>query len=109
LLVFVRPLYLAREQATLDYGRLVHRLHLAFEERWIRDGVLGRDLVDSGDVSALADLNASTEVLREIRLVPVDKPAVMQMLAAIGLPLLGVIATQVPLVELVRWLAGTLI
>jgi len=63
----------------------------------------------SGDVSALADLNASTEVLREIRLVPVDKPAVMQMLAAIGLPLLGVIATQVPLVELVRWLAGTLI
>lgn len=53
--------------------------------------------------------DASIGILREMRLIPADEPATMQMLVAIGLPLVGGIATQIAIVELVQWLAGTLI
>jgi hypothetical protein len=60
----------------------------------------------SPDPSSASDLNAAVEVVRQLRFVPVDLPALLQILIAAGVPLLAVVATQVPLGDLVKWLLG---
>jgi len=106
LVVFSRTLYDVRERAYFEYGCLANQLHLAFHRTWIEEGRNGAELVDRGDVSSAADLNALVEAVRDQRIVPVDKLAVVQLLTAAGVPLLAVVATQVPLTELLKWIAG---
>lgn len=109
LLVFVAPLHAVRERARLEYGRLAHQHHLAFDRKWIGEARSGADLMGSSDSSSASDLNASVQVVRELRVVPVDLVAVMQLVLAAGLPLLTVVATQMPLSELARWLVGAIL
>ncbi len=109
LLVFVRPLYAVRERALLEYGRLANQHHLAFHRKWIGEARSGEDLMGSGDPSSASDLNASLQAVRELRVVPVDAAALIQLGVSAGVPLLAAIATQVPLVELVQWIVGTIL
>ncbi len=109
LLVFVGPLHALRERALLDYGRLAQAHHLAFQRKWIGGARSGADLMASLDSSSVSDLNASVEVVRELRLVPVDAAAVVQLVVAAGVPLLAVVATLMPLSELARWIIGAIL
>jgi len=108
LLVFVRPLYDLRERALIEYGRLASQHHLAFHRKWIRANRSGDELMGSPDSSSASDLNATIEAVQHLRFVPVDFPAVLQLLIAAGVPLLAVVATQVPLADLVKWIAGAI-
>lgn len=109
LLVFVRPLYATRERALIDYGRLASQHHLAFHRRWIREGRSGEELVGSADPSSLSDLNAGLDALQHLRLVPVDRPAILALAVSAGTPLLAVVMTQVPLGDLLKWLVGSIL
>jgi hypothetical protein len=109
LLVFVRPLYAARERALLEYGRLATHHHLAFHRKWIGGARSGEDLMGSSDPSSASDLNASVQAVRELRVVPIDRAAVAQLVVAAGVPLLAVIAKQMPLVDLAKWIVGTIL
>jgi hypothetical protein len=109
LLVFVRPLYAVRERALLDYGRLATQHHLAFHRKWIGEARSGEDLMGSSDPSSASDLNASVQTVRELRVVPVDRTAVVQLVVAAGVPLLAVIGKQIPLVDLAKWIVGTIL
>jgi hypothetical protein len=109
LLVFVRPLYEVREQALLEYGRAASQHHLAFHRRWIETARNGEDLTGSPDFSSVADLNDSVQAVLEMRVVPVDVAALLQIVVTAGLPLLAVIATQVPLPDVVRWIVGAIL
>jgi len=109
LLAFVRPLYLARERALLEYGRLANHHHLAFHRKWIGEGRTGEGLLGSEDTSSAADLNASVEAVRDMRFIPVDIVAVVQLVVAAGVPMLAVVGRQVPLTEVVKWIAGTIL
>lgn len=108
LLVFAPRLYWARERALLEYGRLASQHHLAFHQKWILAGRHGEELIGSGDPSAASDLNGIMAGLGQLRLIPVDLPTLIQLLIAIGAPLLAVVLTQIPLVRLLGWLFGTL-
>jgi hypothetical protein len=109
LLVFVRPLYAVRERALLDYGRLATEHHLAFHRRWIGEIRDGGELIGSSDPSSAADLNASVEAVRQLRLVPVDRVALLQLLVSCSTPLLAVVIYQVGVVELAQWIVGTIL
>jgi hypothetical protein len=109
LLVFVRPLYAARERALLEYGRLSTHHHLAFHRKWIGEERSGEDLMGSSDPSSVSDLNASVQAVRELRVVPVDRTAVVQLVVAAGVPLLAVVAKQIPLVDIAKWIVGTIL
>ena len=109
LLVFVGPLSALRERALLDYGRLANQHHLAFHRKWIGEGRSGEDMMGSPDASSASDLNASVQAVRELRIVPVDGAAVIQLALAAGIPLLAVVATQMPLVDLAKWIVGTIL
>jgi hypothetical protein len=41
--------------------------------------------------------------------VPVDRAAVMQLIVAAGIPMLAVVATPIPLAELVQWIVGKIL
>jgi len=107
--VFVRPLYRVRERALIDYGRLASEHHLAFHRRWIDEGRSGEELVGSADPSSVSDLNASVEAVQRLRLLPVDRPAVLGLLVSAGAPLLAVVTTQIPIGDLLKWLLGTIV
>ena len=109
LLLFLGPLFVfapvireAREQALLEYGRLTHQHHTAFHRKWLESGRDGSELLASADPSSVSDLTASVAMIHEIRVVPIDRFALIQLIAAAGLPLMAVVLSQIPLSELAR-------
>jgi hypothetical protein len=109
LLVFTGPLMAVRQQALLEYGRLANQHHQAFHRKWMSQGGSGEDLLGSPDPSSANDLNETVKVVREMRFVPVDMATVLQVVIAAGVPLLAVVATQIPLADLVKWIVGTIL
>lgn len=109
LLVFVKPLYALRERALIDYGRLASQQHLAFYRKWIAEGRSTDELMESEDISSLSDLNATVEIVRQLRYIPVDLYAVLQSVVAAGVPLLAVVLTQVPIGNLIKWIVGVIL
>jgi hypothetical protein len=109
LLVFAGPLYALRERALLEYGRLASQHHLAFHRKWIGEGRSGEDMLGGPDPSSATDLNSSVQAVRELRVVPVDGPAVLLLVVAAGIPMLAVVLTQIPLADLVKWIVGTIL
>lgn len=102
LVVFVPVLRAAREQALLEYGRLAHQHHDAFHERWVESLRSGRELLGSSDPSSSSDLNSIVLLAHEMQVFPIDRFAIVQLLGAAGIPLMAVVLTRVPLVELAR-------
>lgn len=111
LLVFTPVLLKLKKQGLSQYGALVSRHNLAFEEKWIHgianDGT-DEEPLGSPDMSSLADLSASYELIQNIRLVPVTKESIMPLVVAALLPLAAVAATQVPVKQILGALKGLL-
>ena len=106
LAVFAWPLYQVREQALLEYGRLATQHHIAFHHKWVDEKRSGEGLMGSADPSSASDINATVAAVRDMRFLPVDGPAVVQLVIAAGTPLLAVVAAQVPIGEMVQWILG---
>lgn len=109
LLVFVAPLYRTRERAMLSYGELAQRHHLSFHQRWIINPSADLELLGSADPSSVSDLNASVQTVMEMRALPIDRPAIVQLLVSAGLPMLAVALAQMPLLELLKLLTGLIL
>ena len=68
----------------------------------------GEELMGSSDPSSPSDLNACLQAVQEMGVFPVDRSALVQLVIPAGAPMLAVVATQIPLGELVKWLVGTI-
>jgi len=109
LLVFAWPLYEVRERALLEYGRLATQHHLAFHRKWVGGVKDGGELMGSPDPSSASDINAAVGSVLDIRFLPVDALAVFQVVIAAGVPLLAVVATQIPVADIAQWLVGRIL
>lgn len=109
LLVFMRPLYLARERAMLDYGRLASRHHLAFQRKWVGGPRATEAEEASGDPNLASSLSGSVAAARSMRILPLERMAVMQLAVAAALPMLAVVSTQVPLMDIAKWIFGKIV
>lgn len=109
LLAFVRPLYMARERALLQYGRLAHNHHLGFHRKWLDEGGSGEELLGSADPSSVSDLNASVQAALEMKIFPVTRTAVLQIAVVAGIPFLGVALAQMRFVDLVSLMLGAIL
>lgn len=107
LVVFARPLYELRERALIEYGRLASHHHLAFHRKWIAEGRDGAELLGSPEPSSGADLNATIEALKDLRLIPVDSQSVIALVIAAGLPMIAVVLTQIPVDDILKWFIGS--
>jgi hypothetical protein len=98
-----------RERALLDYGRLANQHHLAFDRKWLAAGRDGEELLGAPDPSSISDLNASFAAVLALRVVPVDRAALLQLLLAAAIPMLAVVASRVPLLEFAKRVASVIL
>jgi MFS-type transporter involved in bile tolerance (Atg22 family) len=110
LTAFVPVLSALKKSGLRRYSVLVTRHNLAFEAKWI-DGVQSHDEqpLGSPDVSSLADLAASYEMIKSIRPLPVTKETIMPLILAALIPFIGVALTQVPLKQILGEVKGLLL
>jgi hypothetical protein len=100
LTMFTPQLFRTKRSGLADYGLLATLYVDAFDGKWIRDGAKGEALLGTADIQSLADLGNSYAVVREMRLVPFALRDVLQLVAAVALPLLPLLLTIMPLDEL---------
>jgi len=96
LLVFVPPLARAKRAGMREYGHLAKRYVDEFDAKWLRGGASGAEpLVGSADVQSLADLANSFEVVRGMRLAPINRDTVVQLVVVTLLPVAPLLLTMI--------------
>lgn len=106
LCLFIAQLVQTRQSALNDYGELASTYMRQFESRWIqRSDPPDAPLLGNADVQSLADMGSSYDLVRGMRLVPIDSRAVIVLLLAIGIPFLPLVFTVISLPELLSRLA----
>lgn len=108
LLVFGAQLGEARRKGRREYDALAQRYVSEFDAKWLRGTVPGEPLVGSADIQSLADLTGSLEVIGKMRVVPVSRESLVQLIGATLLPILPLALTMMPLEELIKKLLGIL-
>jgi AcrR family transcriptional regulator len=109
LLVFAPQLAAAKRKGLREYGTLAERYVREFDAKWLRGGAPADEaLVGSGDIQSLADLGNSFEVVRTMRIAPITKEAIIQLVAATLAPVVPLALTMMSLEELLKKLFGIL-
>jgi hypothetical protein len=107
LLVFTPQLAQAKRTGRSEFGTLAERYVREFDGKWLRGGAPADEpFVGSADIQSLADLGNSYEVVRSMRLAPVTKDAVLQLVVATLAPIVPLALTMMPLEQLLKMLMG---
>jgi hypothetical protein len=107
LLLFSPQLSRAKRQGILDYGTLAERYVREFDGKWLRrDGESGEPLMGSADIQSLADMGNSYTVVRTMRVAPITRDAVLELSAAVLVPLAPLLLTVMPIEQLLKNLVG---
>ncbi|MFC1778311.1 hypothetical protein ACFL3I_13390 [Pseudomonadota bacterium] len=109
LFLFSAPLYRAREQALIEYGRLAQIHHQAFHDAWVSGGRDTEEMLGHPDPSSVADLNVCVEAVLDMKIVPLDRDAVLQLVVAAFAPFLVFLALRMPLAEILKWILGVIL
>ena len=97
-LLVVTPLLIkVKRKALWDYGGLVTEHNQLFDTKWIGGG-RSRDetILGNPDASSLVDLGGSFAVIRQMGIVPVDKPTLITLALAAALPMIPVVLLVTP-------------
>lgn len=107
MLFFVPRLVAARREGLRRYGALTAAHGRDFEGKWIDTTMpAGERLLGNADISSLADMAGSYDVVRAMRPVPLDLRVLLQLLAISAAPFLPLVLTAIPLAELLRRVVG---
>jgi hypothetical protein len=109
LTTFAAPLARLKVSALLNYSAFVSHHNRAFQDKWTSPAPKGVDALGSPDVSSLADLGAGYMAVEGLLPIPADKATLLVVLVSASLPWLGVVLTQVPVLDVLKALAGALL
>ena len=104
LLVVAPVLLKIKRKGLLEYGAQVTIHNQLFEQKWIQEKQPDETLLGSPDPSSLADLGSSFTIVRQMRIVPIDKPTLIALAVSAALPMLPVVLYVTPAPELIRML-----
>jgi hypothetical protein len=108
--VFAWQVNEAKRRASRIYGRLAQRYVNDFEAKWLPQDVPATDSpLGTGDIQSLADIANSLATVRATRAVPITRQAVVQLAAAVLVPLAPLLLTVIPAEELARRLLKLLL
>jgi hypothetical protein len=102
LLVVAPVLLKVKRKALLEYGAQVTIHNQLFDQKWVQNKRPGETLLGNPDASSLADFGTSFAVVRQMRIVPIDKPTLIALAISAALPMLPVVLYATPANELVR-------
>jgi hypothetical protein len=107
---FVSNLVALQRRAISTYGALAAAYARDFDRKWILDWpVRGDALLGNADIQSLADMSGSYGIVRDMRSVPFERHALMQVVAAAVLPFLPLVLTVLSPVMLVKRLVAVLL
>ena len=103
LLVLAPVLHKIKKKALHEYGALVTIHNQLFDRKWIqKQQSAEEELLGNADASSLADLGHSFNIIRQMAIVPIDKPTLIMLTVAAALPMVPVVLLATPTDELVR-------
>jgi hypothetical protein len=107
LLVFSPRLSRTKRLGLLEYGTFAERYVREFDGKWLRRrGDSSEPLLGSADIQSLADMGNSFAVVRTMRLAPIPRDAVLELSAAVLVPLIPLLLTIMPVEQLLKKLIG---
>jgi hypothetical protein len=102
LLVVTPVLLKIKRKGLLEYGAQVTIHNQSFERKWIQEKPhAGETLLGNPDASSLADLGSSFSVVRQMRIVPIDKPTLISLAISAALPMILLVLYAMPTSELI--------
>ena len=102
LFAFHAPLKRAKKQALIDYSELVGRHGRLVHKRWIEGREVGQPpILEAPELGPVADTAAMYGAVRSMRTVPLGKNSVLPVALAAALPIIAVLALQIPVKALV--------
>jgi hypothetical protein len=103
LLVFAPKLFRLKQDGLLRYGTLASRYTQMFDSKWIDEiNPAGEPLLGTADIQSLADLGNSYEVVRKMRAVPIELRDFIAMALPGVIPALPLVATVMPVGEILK-------
>jgi hypothetical protein len=103
LCVFAPKLNRARLAGLRTYGRLASEYVVAFAEKWAHGAAQQNEsLLGTSDIQSMADLDSSFAIVKEMKLVPFGKEAILRFIVIIALPLSPLALTMFSLEELLK-------
>jgi len=109
-LVFVGPLLNVKRRALLDYGALVGRHGWLVRRRWVAGEAVEDDaILTAPELGPVADTLTLYEAIVRMRPVPLGMPALLAVVAPAVIPMIPVLAIQIPIKDLLGGLAKALL
>jgi hypothetical protein len=103
MLPLVPKLYELKKKGLLEYGALAAKYTQSFDTKWARENApVGEPLLGNADLQSLADLGNSFEMVRKMRIIPIDSKTALRLLASAAGPFSPLLLTMFPLEELLR-------
>jgi hypothetical protein len=110
LLTFIKPLSAARHKGINDYHALVAEHHLNFEDKWITNRNENSDeILGSPDASSFADIQMVYESVKNMAIFPFNIKTMLITVVISLVPLVFVFALKIPMVDILKMLAGILL
>jgi hypothetical protein len=109
LLPWLRPLAAAKRRAELEYGALVAEHGRLVRRRWIEREIVGDEpILCAPEIGPVADTIPLYEAARKMRTLPVGRRSLIAILLPAAIPLVGVLAIEIPVKDLLLGLLKTL-
>jgi hypothetical protein len=103
MLIFVPKLLALKQRGMMEYGTLGSEYTQAFHRRWIEKSQPTEEpLLGTADIQSLADLGNSFEIIRKMRALPVAASDFIAMVLPGLIPVLPLVATVMPLGEILK-------
>ena len=114
--LFVAPLFMftpkllkCKRDGAIEYGTLRHLHSLEFRKKWVDERRAQiAEFLGSRDLSSLSGITSGFRNIEEMRILPFRKGTLVGLLAALALPLIPVVTTQIPLKEVLKKLLEAL-
>jgi hypothetical protein len=103
MLIFVPNLLALKQRGLMEYGTLGSEYTQAFYRRWVgKSEPTEEPLLGTGDIQSLADLGNSFEIIRKMRILPVELSDFIAFVLPGLIPALPLAATVMPVAEIVK-------
>jgi hypothetical protein len=94
----------------LDFGTLIWRHDCEFDEKWIKPvNTSQQSLLGSPETASLERMDAIFARVEKLRLIPLDKKAVVVLLLSALFPMFPLVGTAIPLKEILSKLGDLLV
>lgn len=103
--IFVPKLLMLKQRGLMEYGKLGSLYTQSFHRKWIEETEPSQDpILGTGDIQSLADLGNSFEIIRKMRIVPLELNDFLTIVLLGLIPALPLAATVMPVGAIVKGL-----